>query len=142
TRLRAGRARFARADRLALRPALRWPRSAGWLMITGKVTANRQAVIRLTLRGPGGQVQRITAVIDTGFDGWLTLPPSLIVQLGLPWRRRGLAILADGSTSVCDIYEGIVVWDRGRRRIPVDEADTTPLVGMALLDGYELKAEV
>jgi len=78
-------------------------------MITGIVTADREALIRLTVRGPTGQERRLEAVIDTGFDGWLTLPPTLIAQLGLPWRRRGRALLADGSESVFDIYEATVV---------------------------------
>jgi clan AA aspartic protease len=107
-------------------------------MITGVVTASRQAIIRLTVRGPEGQEQEIDAVIDTGFDGTLTLPPALIATLGLVWRRRGRALLADGSESLFDIYETIVIWDGEPRRIAVDEADIDPLVGMSLLYGYEL----
>jgi hypothetical protein len=45
-------------------------------MISGVVTAYRQAIIRLTVHGPEGQKQEIEAVIDTGFDGTLTLPPA------------------------------------------------------------------
>ena len=52
-------------------------------MITGVVAAYRQAIIRLTVRGPQEQEQEIQAVIDTGFDGSLTLPPKLIATLGL-----------------------------------------------------------
>lgn len=111
-------------------------------MITGFVTADREAIIRLTVRGPAGQHQQVEAVIDTGFDGWLSLPTTLIVTLGLPWRRRGRAFLADGSESLFDIFEGTVMWDKRRRRIPVDKADTAPLVGMALLNGYELNIRV
>jgi len=111
-------------------------------MITGAVNAGREAVIRLTVRGPAGQVRQFHAVIDTGYDGWLSLPPAFITALGLPWRRRGLAVLADGSNSIFDIHEATVVWDRRRRSIPVDEADTNPLVGMALLHGYELNMQV
>jgi clan AA aspartic protease len=107
-------------------------------MITGVVTASRQAVIRLTVRGPEGQEQEIDAVIDTGLDGTLTLPPALIATLGLVRRRRGRALLADGSESLFDIYETIVIWDGEPRRIAVDEADIDPLVGMSLLYGYEL----
>jgi clan AA aspartic protease len=107
-------------------------------MITGVVTASRQAIIRLTVRGTEGQEQAIDAVIDTGFDGILTLPPALIATLGLVWRRRGRALLADGSESLFDIYETIVIWDGEPRRIAVDEADIDPLVGMSLLYGYEL----
>ncbi len=110
-------------------------------MITGVVNAHLEATIRLTLRGPNGQIRRVNVVVDTGFNGWLTLPPVLIVHLGLSWQRRGRAILADGSESVFDICAGVVVWDRRQRAIPIDEANTTPLVGTALLAEYELKAE-
>jgi predicted aspartyl protease len=65
-----------------------------------------------------------------------------VVQLGLPWRQRGRALLADGSESVFDIYEATVDWDGEARRIPVDEAETVPLVGMSLLEGYEFTVQV
>ena len=80
-------------------------------MITGVVTNDRQAVIHLTVRGPAGQEQEIEAIIDTGFDGWLSLPSSLVAT---------------------------VDWDGEAKRVPVDEAETVPLVGMSLLEGYEL----
>jgi clan AA aspartic protease len=86
-------------------------------MITGIVTVAREAVISLTIRGPNGQEQEIEAVIDTGFDGSLTLPLALITALGLPWRRRGRALLADGNESVFDIYEATVLWDGTARRV-------------------------
>lgn len=111
-------------------------------MIAGLVTGERQAVIGLTVRGPAGQEQEIEAIIDTGFDGWVSLPSSAIVALGLVWRQRGRALLADGTESVFDIYEGTVVWDGEARRVPVDEAETAPLVGMSLLQGCELTIQV
>jgi clan AA aspartic protease len=111
-------------------------------MITGIATADREAVLRLSLLGPDGRQRKVEAMIDTGFDGWLSLPPDLITALGLPWRRRSRALLADGSESLFDIYEGVVLWDRRRRRVPVDETHTIPLIGMALLDGSELKIQV
>jgi clan AA aspartic protease len=111
-------------------------------MIRGVVTAGRDAVIRLTVRGPTGHAHRVRAVIDTGYDGWLSLPPALIGRLGLRWRRVGFATLADGSETVFNIHEGTVVWDKKARRIPVDESGSIPLVGMALLDGYELTVRV
>src|SRR5882672_6304497 len=102
-------------------------------MITGVVTANRDATIQLAVRGPEGVQEQIEAVVDTGFDGWFSLPPALIALLGLQWRRRGRALLADGSESVFDMYEGTLVCDKKPRRVAVDEASTAPLVGMALL---------
>lgn len=107
-------------------------------MITGVVTDDRQAIIHLMVRGPAGQEQEIEAIIDTGFDGWLSLPSSLVVRLGLVWRQRGRALLADGRESIFDIYEATVIWDGEARQIPLDETDTAPLVGMSLLEGCEL----
>ena len=111
-------------------------------MILGTVTADHEAVIHLTVRGPRDQERHVEAVIDTGFNGWFSLSPELIASLGLPWRRRGRAQLADGSESVFDIYEGIVEWDGRPHRVVIDQASTAPLVGMSLLHGHELNAEV
>jgi clan AA aspartic protease len=110
-------------------------------MITGVVSPNLEATIQVTVIGPARQLE-IEAVIDTGFDGWLSLSSDSISHLGLAWRGRGRALLADGSDSVFDIYEGTVAWENGPRRIRVDEADTAPLVGMALLNGHELNIQV
>jgi clan AA aspartic protease len=107
-------------------------------MITGVVTPFYQATIRLTVRGPTGHEQEIEAVIDTGFDGTLSLSPAYITAMGLPWRRRGRALLADGTESLFDVYEATVIWDGVPRRVAVDAADINPLIGMRLLDGYEL----
>jgi clan AA aspartic protease len=111
-------------------------------MISGIVSANREAMIRLTLRGHDDRNMEVEFAIDTGFNGWITLPPSVISQLGLPWRRRGLGELADGSESIFDIYEVNVVWDGEPRRIWVDEMNAAPMVGMALLADHELTVQV
>ncbi len=111
-------------------------------MIVGVVSADREAILRLTVRGPAGDEEEVEAVIDTGFDGWLSLPPDLIARLGLAWQRRGRALLADGSESVFDIHEGAILWEGQPRRIAVDSADMVPLVGMSLLEGYELNIQV
>jgi clan AA aspartic protease len=110
-------------------------------MITGVVTPFYEATIRLIVRGPTGQHQVMDAVIDTGFDGTLSLPLATITALGLPWRRRGRALLADGTESVFDIYEATVIWDGTPRRVAVDAADIDPLVGMRLLQDYELNIQ-
>jgi clan AA aspartic protease len=111
-------------------------------MITGIVTAAPEAVINLIVRGPNSQEEEIQAVIDTGFDGSLTLPAKLIASLGLPWRRRGRSLLADGNESLFDIYEATVIWHSQPRRVAVDEVDIVPLVGMSLLYGSELTIKV
>lgn len=107
-------------------------------MITGTVNAAREAVLRLSVYDANGQTQETDAIVDTGFDGWLTLSPDFIGALGLPWKRFGHAILADGSTILTNVYEATVLWDGQPITMPVDEADADPLVGMSLMYGYEL----
>ncbi len=111
-------------------------------MITGVVTPALEATIQLTLYGPQTQRAVIEAVVDTGYDGYLTLPSSVVTRLGLPWRRRTRGLLADGSGSLFDIYEGEVDWDGRRRRIAIDAVDSAPLLGTSLLRGHELLVEV
>jgi clan AA aspartic protease len=110
-------------------------------MISGWVNAYREAVVRLPLRGVQGWEQSVEAVIDTGFNGYLTLPSDLIRELGLPFRRNGRAVLGDGSEITFDIYEAVILWDGRPRRVPVDAADTDPLLGTGLLSGHELSVQ-
>lgn len=111
-------------------------------MITGVVNAHREATIRLPLQAADGRDQEIEAILDTGFNGSLTLPPAVIAALGLPWRTRGLVMLANGTEDHCDIYTAAVLWDGVPRNILVEAADTDPLVGMALLYGHDVRMQV
>ena len=106
------------------------------------VVREREARVRLTIRGPSGGMRKIDAVIDTGFSSWLTLPRSLIVALRLTWYTTELAILADGNEVLFNVYEAAVTWNRRSRSIFVSESETIPLIGMALLEGCELNVQV
>ena len=52
-------------------------------MIDGVVNAVREAIIELTVLGPAGQAQRVAFVVDTGFDGGITLPSTIAAERGL-----------------------------------------------------------
>jgi clan AA aspartic protease len=110
-------------------------------MIIGTVRG-REALIPLTIRGSRGRQQQIEAVVDSGYTGWLTLPPPAIAALNLRWQTFGRGVLADGSVSSFDVYQAKIMWDGHLRRVFVDEFAATPLVGMALLRGYEYKMQV
>ncbi len=112
------------------------------MMITGSINSFREAIIRVVLRGAQGQEEQIEAIIDTGFNGALSLPHTLISRLGYQFRRRGRALLADGGESIFDIYEGTIIWDTSLQRVAIDSAETDPLVGMSMLHGYELNVQV
>lgn len=110
-------------------------------MMLGIVTIQREAYLPLRVIGPRDQIE-VTAVIDTGFNGWLSLPSQVIASLGLRWRRRARAELADGTSSVFDVFIASVIWDNATLTIPVDRADTDPLIGMSLLWGFDLHVRV
>jgi clan AA aspartic protease len=111
-------------------------------MITGTVNARRDAVVTLTVFGSSGQSQAVEAVIDTGFNDFLTLPPMTIADLGLRTDGFGRVALGDGSVEFVDYYKAVVIWDALPRIVDIQAADTDPLVGMALMAGHELRIQV
>jgi predicted aspartyl protease len=52
-------------------------------MIIGNVNHDREAIVQLAVLGENQQRQGIRAIIDTGYTGFLTLPPSVIMALDL-----------------------------------------------------------
>jgi clan AA aspartic protease len=110
-------------------------------MIYGVVNLRREATIPLVVGNSSGQREAIDTVIDTGFDGFLSLPSEIIVRLGLPWTISNPATLGDGSEVLFDFYTGTVIWDGQYRKIDLAESDTEPLLGMSLLYGYRLQVD-
>ena len=110
-------------------------------MITGVVNAHREAIVRCSILDSNGQAFEFDSVLDTGFNGSLTLPIGIITALRLPWISRGSATLANGVDEECDIYAGVVIWDGVRMNVLVEAAETDPLLGMRLMYGYRIVIE-
>ena len=111
-------------------------------MIRGIVNGEREAIVQLTVRGSGGRAETIAAIVDTGFDGELTLPLSLVDALQLPILRRVTSMLGDGSAILHAVHRATVLWDGETRQIRVAALDSEPLVGMELLAGYRLTMQI
>ena len=111
-------------------------------MILGTVNGSYEAVITITVRGPSGRTRQLEAVIDTGFNGFVSLPPSLVTELGLPFLTNESAMLADGSMARFSVHEATTLWDNQPRRVYAHVSDATPLVGMRMLDGDTLYVEI
>ena len=110
-------------------------------MIHRVVNLRREATLPVVIGNSTGQREVIDTVIDTGFDGFLSLPSEIIVRLGLPWTISNPATLGDGSEVLFDFYTGTVIWDGQYRTIDIAESETEPLLGMAILYGYRLQVD-
>ena len=111
-------------------------------MIEGAVNADYEAIIPLRIQGPEGQTRDIEAVVDTGFTGSLILSPALVDELGLPFAYTGKAFLANDEEVRFYVHRATVLWDGQSREIEAAATGSTPLVGMLLLDGYDLNVQV
>ena len=108
-------------------------------MMHGVVNLSCEATISLVVSNTNRQMRLIDAVIDTGYTGYLSLPHEIIVALNLPWTGIDRGTLGDGSEVTFEVYAATVIWDGQYRNIPVNEAETEPLIGMSLLYGYDLQ---
>jgi clan AA aspartic protease len=111
-------------------------------MMTGIVNKDLEALLQLKVQDASGQLQDVEAVIDTGFNGFLTLSRSFIASLGLSWLCRQQGQLADGSVQAFDVYVATVNWDGQPRKVEVEAVDSQPLIGMELIQGSELRIRV
>lgn len=99
-------------------------------------------MVELRISGPAGPEVDVEAVLDTGFTEFLTLPPALITSLGLPFQYWMPLALADGTPVQLEVYEATVMWHGQQRTVPVHATAADPLLGMHLLYGSRLLADV
>ncbi len=111
-------------------------------MIEGVVNSAHEAVVTLPIQGQAGRPLEVDAVVDTGFNRFLTLPPTMVTELGLALTGVSRVVLADGSEVTVPSYGVTVLWDGQARDVVAYATDTTPLIGMALLDSHSLYVEI
>ena len=109
-------------------------------MINGFVTG-RQAQIKIVLRISGYPDLEIGCVIDTGFEGALTLPVTAVTKLQLPYVARINANLANDDNFVTPVHRATIVWDGVELDVPVLAMGRRPLVGTLLLNKYNLNID-
>lgn len=110
-------------------------------MISGRIR-NREAIIELEVAGSGQSPQQIETVIDTGYNGYLTLPSRFVTMLQLPFAGHRRGMLADGSVTRLDVYLASVVWHERLKDVLILQTAGTPLIGMSLLEGSRLTMDV
>jgi clan AA aspartic protease len=90
-------------------------------MINGLVT-NLEAIIPIEITDGPGTLQ-LSAVIDTGYNGHLTLPPSIIQSLKLASAGKLRGMLADGTIISMNTYIAQIEWLSGPRKVVVTATD-------------------
>ena len=101
-------------------------------------TAFLEARVNIDIAGSDRDFRSIEVVVDTGFTGFLTLPESVIGQVGLDTFGQRPAVLANGELRMFNIYGAIIRWQGQERAALVHESDGKSLMGMALLAGNRL----
>ena len=97
-----------------------------------------QALLSVTFRFERRPDLAIEFVIDTDFAGHLTLPPSAVEALQLPFLWHSGARLADNSMVEVSVHAATILWDGEERWVEVLATGARPLLGTLLLDGYDL----
>jgi clan AA aspartic protease len=100
-----------------------------------------QPCVNVTFRRVGQPDITIEFVVDTGFEGALVLPDAAVAALGLPVHQRVISKLADGSRRMTDVYRTTIDWDGAVLDVAVLAMGDRPLLGTALLAGYNLSAD-
>ncbi len=107
-------------------------------MMTGRVTAEREAIVPLQVRALGGRAATVQVVVDTGFSEFLALSQAVIERLALPyWCNTGFT-LADGGEAELPVYRALVEWHGRVRPVSVVAIGAGALLGMALIEGSRL----
>jgi clan AA aspartic protease len=109
-------------------------------MINGRISESK-ATIPVIFRLPSQPDFSIDFVIDTGFNGYLTLPPQAVNAMNLPLYSSISARLADGSETVLSVHLATIIWDDVEKVVPVLASGYKPLLGVALMEGYHLEID-
>jgi clan AA aspartic protease len=107
-------------------------------VIGGRVNASLEAVVQLQIEDSSGNLHTVDAVIDTGFNGDLTLRPAQISALGLPFLGALVGQLADGSLQRIAVHDAILWWDGSPVQVRIQAVESDSLLGTRLLAGHEV----
>jgi len=110
-------------------------------MITGSFE-NHESVIELSILDQANDAHSIRAVIDTGYNGCLTLPAEIINRLGLKKRGERRAMLADCTIVPASQYKAAIYWHDQIRRSSVTQTAGDVLAGTQLLLNNRLTIDV
>jgi clan AA aspartic protease len=110
-------------------------------VILGSV-ANSEAMVEVEVSNFEGNSRRIEFVVDTGYNGDLTLPAAVIASLDLPSAGPRRARLADGGEIILQSFAAVIDWHGNSMRVVASQSEGKALLGMALLANCRLTIDV
>ena len=113
-------------------------------LVTGSFDSAGCPTIDIEISGPLGHKHQFTAMVDTGFSGFLLLPILSAFPVGLLLQGTMRITLADGSTQTKLTCLGSIHFD-GKEDVGViviEPQNTQVLVGMEFLRIFNLRLTV
>ena len=109
--------------------------------IRGQIDSDLEVRVPLQIAGNDGRFWSTEAVIDTGFNGFLTLPRDLVDSLGFRRRRRTNVLLANRVQASLNVWLAQVLWHERIRTVHILESEGVPFFGTRLLAGSQMTAQ-
>lgn len=106
-------------------------------MILGVIDEHYEARVLLPIQH-GTEVRRISFLVDTGFNGYLALPMSVVMEMGIPLVNVQVGKTADGRMDYVDTVDVRVQWD-GRYQLVRAQVLEEPMIGTRLLRGHFIR---
>ena len=91
-----------------------------------------EALVDITVAGDDRVFRTLAAVVDTGATDWLTLPASVVRELGLRYTGIRTVNQAQGPVVEVDVYAVWILWHGRMRRVFAESGNDT-LIGTDLL---------
>ena len=114
------------------------------MTIEGRFNEQREMLLDIQISSDvaTNPLMQVSVVVDTGFYGFLALPPEVFRALGLTTKGNRRIVLADGSERMIPLYDVAVLWNGQTLIGPAIELPHTPLAGMQLLWDAALSGSV
>ena len=114
------------------------------MTIEGRFNERREMLLDIQISGGGAAnpLMQVSVVVDTGFFGFLALPPEMIRALGLMPKGNRQIVLADGTERMIPTYDIAVLWNGQTLDGTAIELPGAPLAGMRLLWDAALSGSV
>ena len=107
----------------------------------GRCNDTLDLILELHVINDQRQAVVVDAVIDTGFSGAVSVPADVVNQLDLLFARQVVGYLADGSTTIVELYFARLLCGTRMVETEIAAAGTQALIGVQFLAGQRLTAD-